>query len=408
MFRPTPGAECRTPSPAPEPTLRTTGNLYGTKAVYEPFQDPSTYQQAPEGYQPVLIEHVGRHGSRLLSSKKYDDLLWQLWQIAHEDGGLTELGEQFGPDLQKTIALHDEIGYGSLSARGAEEHQGIARRAVERMGPLFDKAVADGTPISIVSSGVDRAVDSADNFVIGLEKADPDLASVIQPQANDRDLLYFHDTDPDYLAYEDSDQLGDAEDALEEVPEIAAAARDVVSRLFTPEFVKRIDDGEFDLVDHGKGKKHLESVVDAGSYVYELYVIAPGMEQDAAVDMTPYMSEEDAATFALLSDGGDFYKKGPAFAGSDVTYRMAHVLVDAFLTSVEAVAAGKEAPAAEFRFAHAEEIVPLAALLELPGSTKQQPEGSCSPTRTTRGAGRRWRRWRRMCSGTSSAGRMAM
>ncbi|MDT0158128.1 histidine-type phosphatase [Microbacterium sp. ARD32] len=372
----TPAAEADpgTPDPSPSPTARTNGNLLGTKAVYEPFQDASTYQQAPEGYEPVLVEHVGRHGSRLLSSKKYDDLLWQLWQIAEKDGGLTELGEKFGADLQKVIAVHEKIGYGSLSARGAEEHKGIARRVVDRMRPLFDSAVADGNPISIVSSGVDRAVDSADSFVAGLEQEDPDLASVIQPQAEDKALLYFHDSDPAYLEYEDSEQLESAEDALEEVPEIATAARDVVGKLFTPEFVKRIDDGEFDLVDSGKGKKHLESVVDAGSYVYELYVIAPGMAQDADVDMSAYMSDEDAAPFALLSDGGDFYKKGPAFEGSDVTYRMSHVLVDAFLSSVEAVAAGEDAPAAEFRFAHAEEIVPLAALLELPGSTKQQPD----------------------------------
>lgn len=354
---------------------RTTGNLYGTKAVYEPFQDPATYHRPPASFHPVLVEHVSRHGSRLLSSKKYDDLLWQLWQIADADGGLTELGEQLGPDLQEIIAIHDRLGYGSLSTRGALEQQGIAERAVQRMRPVFDDAVANGTPISIVSSGVDRAVDSADNFVLGLEHADPDLTPLVQPQATNRDLLYFHDTDPDYLEYEGSDQLAAVDDQLEELPIIATTARDVVSRLFTPEFIARIDAGEFDLVDHGKGKTHLQSVVDVASFIYELYVIAPGMDQDAVVDMSPYLTDEDAQTFAYLSDAADFYEKGPAFAGSDVTYRMSHVLVDAFLDSVEAVAAGADVPAAEFRFAHAEEIIPLAALLQLPGSTVQQPVG---------------------------------
>ncbi|MBD8012057.1 histidine-type phosphatase [Microbacterium sp. Re1] len=356
-------------------TVRTTGNLYGTKAVYEPFQDARTYRRPPASYRPVLVEHVGRHGSRLLSSRKYDDLLWQLWQIAHADGGLTGLGEQLGDDLQEIMAIHEEVGYGALSARGAAEQQGIAERAVARVPGVFDAAVADGAPISIVSSGVDRAVDSAENFVVGLQEAYPELAPLIQPQVTDRDLLYFHDTDPDYLEYEESEQLAAIDDALEQLPIIAETARDVVSRLFTAEFIGRVDAGEFDLVDQGKGKTHLKSVVDIASFVYELYVIAPGMDQDAAVDMSPYMSDEDAEVFAYLSDAADFYEKGPAFAGSDVTYRMAHVLVDAMLDSVEAVAAGEEVPAAEFRFAHAEEIIPLAALLELPGSTVQQPEG---------------------------------
>ena len=355
--------------------VRTTGNLYGTKAVYEPFQDASTYHLPPVGYRPVLVEHVGRHGSRLLSSKKYDDLLLQLWEIAEADGGLTSLGESFGDDLREIIAVHESVGYGALSSRGAQEQQGIAARTVDRMRPVFEDALDEGRPIDIVSSGVDRAVDSADNFVLGLEDVEPDLSSVIQPQAVDPDLLYFHDTDPDYLEYEESEQLAAVEDELEQLPAIETASRDVVGRLLTPEFVARLDAGEFDLVDRGKGEKHLRTVVDVASYLYELYVIAPGMEQDGAVDMTAYLPSGDAETFAYLSDAGDFYKKGPAFAGSDVTYRMAHVLVDAFLDSVEAVDAGEDVPAAEFRFAHAEELVPLVALLDLPGSTVQQPVG---------------------------------
>lgn len=355
--------------------VRTIGNLYGTKAVYEPFQDEDDYHNPPSGYEPVLLEHVSRHGSRLLSSKKYDDLLWQLWQIAHTSAGLTPLGEQLGTDLQEIIAVHEQLGYGSLSTRGAAEQQGIAERAVERMESLFDDAEDDERPIRIVSSGVDRAVESADNFVIGLEEADDDLAELIQPQVADLDLLYFHDTDPAYLAYEESAQLAAVHDELEQLPVIASTARDVVSRLFTADFIARIDAGEFDLVDSGKGKTHLRTVVDVASYLSELYVIAPGMDQDAAIDMTPYLTDQDAATFAYLSDAADFYDKGPAFAGSDVTYRMAHVLVDAFLDHVEAVAAGQETAAADFRFAHAEEMIPLAALLELPGSTAQQSAG---------------------------------
>ena len=357
-------------------TVRTEGNLYGTKAVYEPFQSLRSYEKAPRAYKPVLLEHVGRHGSRLLSSKKYDDLLWQLWQIAEADGGLTTLGEQLGADLEKIIAIHEEVGYGSLSTLGAQEQQSIAQRAVSRMRPLFQQAVRQNRPISIVSSGVDRAVESGENFVQGLVSAQPKLAALTQPMVYDRDLLYFHDTDPEYLEYDESDKLADVVAELESVPEIAAAARDVAERIFTPAFLARVDAGEFDLVDHGKGKTHLQTVVDIGSYMYELYVIAPGMALDATVDMTAYFSDEDAAVFAYLSDGEDFYKKGPAFADSDVTYRMSHVIVDAFLDSVEAAARGEQQYAAEFRFAHAEEIIPLAALLQLPGSTVAQPEGT--------------------------------
>src|SRR5690625_6548651 len=84
--------------------------LYATKTSYAPFQDLSEYEDVPEGYEAVLVEHVARHGSRFLSSKKYDDLLYQLWEQARADDGLTELGEELGPELEEITAIHDELG----------------------------------------------------------------------------------------------------------------------------------------------------------------------------------------------------------------------------------------------------------------------------------------------------------
>lgn len=349
----------------------------GTKAPYTPFAAANSYQAVPEGFTPVLVEHVGRHGSRLLSSKKYDDLLAQLWVIADEADGLTALGRELGPDIDAITAVHEELGYGSLSGRGAAEHLEIAERAHDRLEPLFAAAAQSGRAITVTTSGVDRAVESGQSFVEGLLAAQPDLSGVVADTVVDADLLYFHDTDPAYLAYEDGDErLEDALDAIEEDDEIATVAAHVVSALFTPEFVDRIEAGELDLVDRGKGETHLESVTDVAAYLYELYVIAPGMSAELEVDLSPYLSAEDAAVLASLSDAEDFYEKGPGFAGEDVTYRMADVLLDSFLTAVEGVRTGATTQAADFRFAHAEEIIPFAALLNLPGSTEQVAEGS--------------------------------
>ena len=55
---------------------------------------------------------------------------------------------------------------------------------------------------------------------------------------------------------------------------------------------------------------------------------------------------------------------------------MAGVLLDDMFASLDAKVAGTSPLAAELRFTHAEEIFPLAALLQLPGSTQQQPVGT--------------------------------
>lgn len=350
--------------------------LYATKTSYAPFQDLSEYEEVPEGYEAVLVEHVARHGSRFLSSKKYDDLLYQLWEQAKADDGLTELGEELGPELEEITAIHDELGYGDLSGLGATELEEMGQRAYQRMQPLFDAAVESGGTMTFTTSGEDRAIDSGDNFMIGLTADDPDLAELIEPMEADTDLLYFHKANEEYVEYRDSDdQLHEALDALEDHPDISRVAENVVNALFTEEFVERIDDGEFDFVDNGKGKKHLRTIVDVADYMYQLYIIAPLMAEEADLDFSKYLSQEDAEVLAFLAGAETFYEKGPGFEGRDITYQMSDVLLEDLLSAVEGVASGETTQAADFRFAHAETILPLAALLQLPGSEQQVAEG---------------------------------
>src|SRR5699024_6037608 len=96
------------------------------------------------------------------------------------------------------------------------------------------------------------------------------------------------------------------------------------------------------------------------SYLYELYVIAPLMSEEADVDFDAYITEEDAEVLAYISDANDFYEKGPGFEGRDVTYRMSTVLLDAFLDAIAGISTGETTQAADFRFAHAEEVIPFA------------------------------------------------
>jgi hypothetical protein len=57
------------------------------------------------------------------------------------------------------------------------------------------------------TSGVARAVASANAFISGLTTGDPALTGLIQAPVTDKDLLYFHKQpqNADYQAYLDSD-----------------------------------------------------------------------------------------------------------------------------------------------------------------------------------------------------------
>ena len=106
---------------------------YSTKAVYVARQDAGSYEAAPAGFTPVFTELVARHGSRSLSSPKYDVLTKQIWDAASRQGALTDLGQKLGAKVDAVTAANRQLGYGLLSAVGKEEHALLATRLAERL-----------------------------------------------------------------------------------------------------------------------------------------------------------------------------------------------------------------------------------------------------------------------------------
>jgi hypothetical protein len=124
--------------------------------------------------------------------------------------------------------------------------------------------------------------------------------------------------------------------------------------------------------------KSIKSPVDAAMDLYNLYIIAADMSNENnnahSFDFNTYFEghENDAAWFAYILDSEDFYEKGPSYSGQSSTYSIAQPLLDDFFSTIDNRLAGGST-VATFRFAHAETIMPFAALLKLPGSTTQAP-----------------------------------
>ncbi|MET7702791.1 histidine-type phosphatase [Streptomyces sp. NPDC005485] len=352
-----------TPLSAQAADLGHPSGRYGTKTPYAPQQNPRTYQRAPKGFVPVFTENVSRHGSRAATSGDDADLILTLWDQAASEGELTRAGADFGPQVRSLKAAMEKTGYGNLSGRGKREIQDTAVRMEQRLPGLFTRIAEDSEPIDVVSSGQGRAVDSGTLFAAALADADPDLAPLIGPARTDPDLLYFHKSVGgaayrDYIAHDQ--RLATTLNRITDQPATHRAARAVLRKIFTPAFVQRISAGEFSAAG---------TEVEAAEAVYNLYSIAPSMSDEGTWNLGRYLAPRDAAWFAYLSDTEDFYQKGPGFGDSDITYKMADVLLDDFFKKAEAKRAGTSDLGAELRFTHAEEIIPLAALMQLPGSS---------------------------------------
>ncbi|MEV5957205.1 histidine-type phosphatase [Streptomyces sp. NPDC051987] len=358
---------------------------YGTKAVYSPTleyaraggppsgQNPRTYQQPPAGYTAVFTENVSRHGSRAATDGEDGDILLTLWKQAQADGRLTARGRRLGPDVQALEAAMSAIGYGNLSGRGKDELRATAVRLEERLPSLFSSVAANGEKIDVVSSGQGRAVDSGTVFSTALTDADPALKSSFGAARVDKNLLYFHKSagGVDYQKWLASDRrLASTLKSVTDQPASHRAAARVLGRIFKPAFVQRIVDGDF---------SSTADDLTAATAVYNLYAIAAAMSEESPDGkgwrFDRYIAPRDAAWFGYLSDAEDFYEKGPSFSDSDITYRMAQPLLDDLFKQVEAKRDGTSNLGAELRFTHAEEIIPLAALMRLPGSEKAATPG---------------------------------
>lgn len=143
-----------------------TAYQYSTKAVYSPQQQAESYEPAPQGFSPVFTEMVARHGSRSLSSPKYDVLTKLVWEEAQRQGALTTLGQGLGGKVDLVTAANQKLGYGLLSALGKEEHANLATRLAARLPALLNSS--EPHCIKVVTSGKDRANESAFYFMESL------------------------------------------------------------------------------------------------------------------------------------------------------------------------------------------------------------------------------------------------
>ena len=435
-------------------TAHAANTYYSSKQPYIAPQQVS-YSAAPEGYAITYTEMLARHGSRGLSSYKYDALLMKMAETAKAENGFVdkETGEEFIKNLEAITAANVDNGYGMLTGQGKSQHQGIGERAYKRNQTLFDQAAADGEKIEYESSGEARATESGENFKKGFDReSNGELANSYVTPSNPTgqdttgifnaspNTLYFHkvenpdgndkEDDPNnpedaydvaqrYEDFIDADSVKSYIDAVEGYERSEQISRDLLSTVFKTEFIDKIgtdkdhmwyntidgkpyDDEDENLIedgtsDHyigncapnakpddkdacGEASKSIESVVDAAMDLYNLYIIAADMQEENTdahrFDFGKYFEGIDSIegeTFAWILDAEDFYEKGPSYAGQDETYRIAQPLLDDFFNSIDERVAGGTT-AATFRFAHAETIMPFAALIKAPGSEEQIPQ----------------------------------
>ncbi|UIZ92771.1 histidine-type phosphatase [Corynebacterium sp. CNCTC7651] len=244
---------------------------------------------------------------------------------AKAKGQLTELGERLIPQVEAMIKANEaltgpgEPGYGSLTAFGRKELRGIGQRNAERNAALLKDIEAQNLSVKFMSSGEDRAIESGQQFGAGLLEKAPGIADnlvdgvdgeTVKLEAR-KDLLYAHkdkksDSYKAYNAWKNGDELKAKVDAAYVKPDSQKAAKALLGKIFTPEFIAdlEMESAEPKYVGRGDQEKTVTGVVDAALQFYNLYIIAPAMENEAAKPaegwiFDQYMDDQDCR----LGDG---------------------------------------------------------------------------------------------------------
>lgn len=341
-----------------------------------PYPIPASLDASnpPAGYELFMIQHIARHGSRGLSSADDDDLTLQMLERARAEGALTPLGEKLIPEVKRVMAVHEKIGYGQLSGLGKREHREMAERLVERYKDFFQTAAEQGKRVSSSHSGRDRAAESGTAFFEGWLNVLPEYASLIDEPVADPARVYFNDYGAPGEAYEDyvdnDPRILAVLDSIENHPRSVEIARNVMLALFDKSFVDKLEREELVFVATADDEDRIETLADAMDALYGLYVIAAGLQDEDSIDFSPFIPEEYLAWLAYVDDAGSFYERGPSFADSDMTYRNAAALVEDMIEKLQRAARGERNYVGDFRFSHAQALMPLAAFLGIEGASE--------------------------------------
>ena len=161
--------------------------------VYYGYTAPTeSYTPAPKGYEPFYISHYGRHGSRYMTHDYMYDYPVGILNKAHDDGKLTEYGEDVRRRVLEVYAVSKRRG-GELTQKGIHQHEEIATRMVQNFPELFKQK---GLKVDVLSSVFPRCLMSMAAFCDALKSQNPTLQ--ITRDASNAKMEQIHNLKPEW------------------------------------------------------------------------------------------------------------------------------------------------------------------------------------------------------------------
>ncbi len=160
-----------------------------------PYMAPKHVIAHPDSLTPVMINHVGRHGARYLTSSDKVKKVLGFLDEAEKNGTLTPLGSELRSLCRKVID-RSAGRWGTLDSLGMAEQEGIAARLCEAYPHLVRNAT-----IEAISSYVPRCIMSMDCFTHEMARHDNSITVYTSSGRINSPLMRPFDIDTTYIDF---------------------------------------------------------------------------------------------------------------------------------------------------------------------------------------------------------------
>ena len=303
-----------------------------------PYPDRTVRDLAyPDSLKPVYLNHVGRHGARFLSSSKYTTSLLRTLHKADSLKTITPMGREL-IRICDLVVTRTAGRWGALDSLGMAEQRAIASRAFMAYRPLFDN-----TKINAISSYVPRCVMSMDEFTHQLTRLNNKVEIYMSSGRQNSPLVRpWHDDEAykEFMAGEEWHKV--YEDFLNKQVPVTVAERAL-----------------------GKNYPFFgDEARDVSLAIYK--VLAGCAAMSVQIDLQKYFTQ--AEINALWSvENLHHYLTHSASTLSSAAPDLASKLLSELISTIDTAIAGSNPYSVMLRFGHAETMMPLLALMHIPG-----------------------------------------
>lgn len=302
-----------------------------------PYPADRAVRTFPDTLHPIFVNHVARHGSRYPAGSYFTMLMKRALDRADSLKTITPLGKKLLDEVN-AVVRSSEGRWGQLDSIGEAEHRGIAARLFRSCPQLLDSA-----RIVALSSSSPRSVMSMYSFTHQLSKMGKTVDIVAMSGARFSPLMRNFDIDEEYKAYrKDTAYLNTYSRFL---------AKNV-----TIEPLLRV-----------LGENYPLDYEEAQNLAMAEYYVMAGMDaMGQRSDPSVYFTLKEYRQLWSIFN----FREYLLYSANTVSPRPAEIAAPLLLDIVQtadSVLSGKLHIAAKLRFGHAETMMPLLALMMVPG-----------------------------------------